>query len=74
MGRPLAQHPLEAEHQAEPDLPLVGRLAAAGFHLRHSLVERAAAGRVGREHNRRILVRMEERLSGPGFGLEGGGD
>ena len=72
LGRALAQHPLEPEHQRVADLPLVRRLPRAGLDLRERVVERPPPGRFGRKHDRRIFVRMEEGLPGPCFGLEGG--
>ena len=73
LRRALAEHALEAEHQGVAHLPVVRGLPRAGLDLGERVVERAAAGGPGRERVRRILVRVEEGLSGPGFGAEGGG-
>ena len=71
--RVLAQHPFEAEHQRVADLPAVRRLLVPRLDLREGVVERAPAGGSGRKDGAGVLVRVEEGLPGPGFGLEGGG-
>jgi hypothetical protein len=68
-----AEHPLEPEHQRVADLPVVGGLSLARLDLREGVVQRAAAGGSRGEHGRRVFVRVEEWLSCPGFGAEGGG-
>ena len=71
-GRSLAQDALEPQHEAEADLPLRRRLVAAGLDLSERLVESAASRRPGRQHGRRILLGVEERLAGPRFGAGSG--
>jgi hypothetical protein len=63
----LAQHALEPEHERVPDLPVGRGRGVAGLDLRERVVERAAPGRPRREHGLGILVRVQERLAGPGF-------
>ena len=69
----LRQHTLEAEHQRVTDPPLIGGLTCAGLDLGERVVERTSPRRSRRKRNRRILIRVEERLPGPGFRLKGGG-
>ena len=63
--RLLGQHALEAEHEREAHLPLRGRLLVAGLDLGERLVERVPAGRSGLEHLSRVLVAVEQGLTGP---------
>ena len=71
--RPLAEHPLETEHERVADLPAVRRLAFAAFHLGEGVVERPPPGGPGGENGAGVFLRVEEGLPGPGFGSEGGG-
>src|SRR5947208_13976040 len=71
--RLLGEHAFEPEHQAVFDLPGGRRLPQARFDLGDRVVERSPARRSRREDLRRILSGAEERLTGPGFGSEGGG-
>ena len=70
--RAVGDDALEPEHERVAHLPLVRRLARAGFQLGERVVQRAPSGGVGRKRGRRIFIRMEEGLPGPCFGLEGG--
>ena len=63
--RLLGQHALEAEHEREAHLPLRGRLLVAGLDLGERLVERIPARCSRREHLGRILVAVEQGLTGP---------
>ena len=63
--RLLGQHALEAEHEREVHLPLRGRLLVAGLDLGERLVERIPARCSRREHLGRILVAVEQGLTGP---------
>ncbi len=65
VGRLLAEDSLEAEHEREPDAPLVRRLVTACLELDQRVVERAPSRRAVRKSDGGILVRMEDRLSHP---------
>ena len=67
LGRALAEHALEAEHQRKADLPLVGRLVATGFDLRECLVERTPPCRSRRKHDHRVFFTVQEGFARPGF-------
>ncbi|OLE01689.1 MAG: hypothetical protein AUG91_00650 [Actinobacteria bacterium 13_1_20CM_4_69_9] len=69
----LGEHALEPEHEAVLDFPAGRRLAPARLDLGKGVVERAPAGRSGRERDGRVFALPEEGLPGPGFGSEGGG-
>ena len=72
LRRALAEHALEAEHQGIADLPFVRGLPLACLDLGERIVEGAPPGRLGRKRHCRIFIRVEEGLSGPCFGPEGG--
>src|SRR5262245_66022242 len=50
VGRPLAQDPLQAEHEREAHLPFGAGLGAARLDLGERLVKRSAAGSAGGEN------------------------
>ena len=64
-GRLRGEDALEAEQEAEADLPAGGRRRAAGLDLGERLVERCAACGPGREHLGGLLAGVEERLACP---------
>jgi hypothetical protein len=74
-GRPrrlFREDALEAEHEAEADLPARRGGAAARLDLGQRVVERAPASGAGRELGGRILVRAQERLARPFSGADRG--
>ena len=66
--RLLGQHALETEHEREAHFPLGRRRLVPGLDLGQRLVERVPARRFGREHLGRILVAVEQGLTGPDSG------
>ena len=64
-GRLSGEDALQAEQEAEADLPARRGRLAAGLDLRERFVERRAAGGAGRQRFDRILAVVEERLAGP---------
>jgi len=68
--RPVAEHALEAEHQAVANLPGGRRLTRPRVHLRERVVERAAASGPRCEYLLRVFLGVQERLACPGFRAE----
>ncbi len=66
--RRLREHSLEPEHEAVAHLPAGRRLSEPGLDLRDRVIECGASRRAGRERQRGVLVRHEERLAEPGLG------